>query len=298
MVAVAPGRRWTAGPERLDKVVAALESMPRGEARRLIEAGGVWVDGRRIVRQSESVAEGSEVRVVHDALRHAQAARVAQEAGRGPVVLLDGPVAVLWKPPGMPVEPTRDARAGTLLAWVQDEIGAKRAAFHQRLDREAQGVLPVVLDPRWNARYAEALRGGAVGRLYRALLEGPVRDGSWCHRTAEGRTAITPAELPADRAAIDPDVMLSDVKSLGERDSASLVEVRLRTGRTHQIRVQARAEGAPVRGDLRYGRGHPGGLHLVSFRCWWRSVRVEVPVALLPPWARAESAEGQSDLGI
>lgn len=283
-------------PERLDKVVAALTGCSRGEARRLAEAGGVFVDGVRLRRLSALVPEGARVEVHGGATAIEARAERREAEGEGPRVLLDGPVAILWKPAGMPVEPTRQARAGTLLAWVEDVLGAKEAAFHQRLDREAQGLLPVVLDPRWNGRFARALREGRVGRRYRAWVEGApgAGQGRWAHlqeRHGERRRAL-PTDLGDDALVARPDGMLSHYRVERVGADGALLTVELRTGRTHQIRLQAAAEGLPVRGDLRYGRPDPAGLHLVASYCsvdLGRDGRadLDVPAELLPPWARA-----------
>jgi 23S rRNA pseudouridine1911/1915/1917 synthase len=265
-VPVGEERTWSGGPERLDRAVAELFGLSRRAARACVDAGGVFVDGTRVRRQSIELKPGARVRCV----------REAAELSAGPtqeprVLWADACLAVVWKPAGMPVEPTQQAAAGTLVEWFRRQ--GRRVTFHQRLDREATGLLVAVLDPRMNVAVARDLREGRVHRAYRVVVEGrPEGEGRWVHRQVErgSRREALPWDGPLPAPPWPPDLMVARWRRVGELDAGAVLDVLLDTGRTHQIRLQAAAEGHPVRGDARYGRAHPAGLHLSC-------VRVELP---------------------
>ncbi len=177
------------------------------------------------------------------------------------VLYRDRWLAVVHKPPGMPVQSTRRGAEGTLEPWLRALDGVTYVAFHHRLDAAARGLLVVGLHEHANRGLAKAFRERLAVRKYRVLVHGePAADeGEWRH--VEGRRGKERVALPDGPGK----PMVSRWRKLAQRGARALLEVRLETGRTHQIRLQAAAEGMPVVGDVVYGFGERGGLRLQAY---------------------------------
>ncbi|MBW1877177.1 MAG: RluA family pseudouridine synthase [Deltaproteobacteria bacterium] len=146
---------------------------------------------------------------------------------------------VVDKPTGLATQPTRSGEAN-LYDHVQGE--EDYVALHHRLDRPASGLILLAVHRDANVALARAFREHQVEREYRAVLYGETVGGQWC-RPLEGKPAHT------------------EVVWMGQGSGMTAVQVRLRTGRHHQIRQHAAMEGTPVVGDRRYageaGRAWP-----------------------------------------
>lgn len=146
-------------------------------------------------------------------------------------VFRDRWLLVVDKPFGCPTQRTRADEEG-LYEQLTSRHG--RVGLHHRLDRPASGLVLFTLDPAADRPVAEALRRHRIERRYLAVLYGDVADARW-EMPVEGRPART------------------DVRRLGGASALTAAELRLHTGRKHQIRVQAAMAGAAVVGDRRYG---------------------------------------------
>jgi len=215
--------------------MASSFGISRGEARRVIAAGGAWLNGRRCKIASRACGPGDEIA----AYRESTPPEEPGEPGEPGVVWSDGRLAVVDKPAGMPSAATRHGDRGTLEAWARERFGA-RVHLPHRLDRRASGLLLIVVDPRCNRAVAAQFETGELGRVYRVVTDA---EPPWRQRRLEGT-------LEGKRAVLS-------YRCVGP----CTLEVRLETGRTHQIRRQLASIGCPVAGDPRYG-GSRGPLQL------------------------------------
>ncbi len=238
--------------ERLDRALAArAEVGTRSQSERLLRKGAVLVDG--VPRpKSHRLERGS---VVEVALPAAQPA-VAPEPVTVRVIWEDDHLAVLDKPPGLAVHPGAGGAAATLLPQLLT-LGATggddpdRPGIVHRLDRDTSGLLVVARSDDGYAGLQEAIRGRDVERRYLALVRGRPRSRTGRIDAAIGRDRRDPTRRSLDTD--EPREAVTHFELVELLRQHALLEVRLETGRTHQIRVHLAAIELPVAGDPQYG---------------------------------------------
>jgi 23S rRNA pseudouridine1911/1915/1917 synthase len=252
-VVVGPGQ---AG-RRLDAVLAEAEDIEsRAEAQRLIEAGAVTVNGLQRAKRHVLVA-GDAVEAVLPAARPVGELR-AEDLGV-PVVFADDHLLVVDKPAGMVTHPSRGHSTGTLVhgllaGGIAGGDDPERPGIVHRLDRDTSGLMLVARDDRTHRRLARMMRDRQVDRRYLALVHGPFPPALTVDRPIgrDPRRRTRQAVVPVGgREAV------THFRRLEEIGDLALVEARLETGRTHQVRVHLESAGHPVFGDPVYGRGRP-----------------------------------------
>ena len=245
---------------RLDRFIRKRSRvLSRIRARDLLEAGAVFLNGRRVKIASRPLRLGDRVEVFPPPPPMSSGPPAGMKPYR--VVYEDGAVIVVDKASGVLVQPTPQGDRGTLLALVRRHLRAKQSGKRQpylglihRIDRETSGLLLFSLRGAANRVLAEQFRTHSIRRRYLALVWGNVTEESGTirqrllrpspHRRRttvrggeRGKTAVTHYRLRERFGA------------------ATLLEVTLETGRTHQIRVHLTEQGYPVVGDKVYGRG-------------------------------------------
>jgi 23S rRNA pseudouridine1911/1915/1917 synthase len=245
------------GGVRLDQALAQL--FPQYSRNRLqvwLKAGHITIDGelaapRRIVDGGERVL--LEPPPAPDALPKAQ--RMALK-----IVYEDAQILVVDKPAGLVVHPGAGVPDGTLMNGLlahAPQLGAvPRAGIVHRLDKDTSGLLVVAKTVEAQAHLAQQLAERSVRRLYLALVQGdPPASGAIdapVGRDSRARTrmAVTHRGKPAR----------TRYRVLERYGRAALVECRLETGRTHQIRVHFQHIRHPLVGDTVYRRGTRHGI--------------------------------------
>lgn len=134
-----------------------------------------------------------------------------------------------------------------------------------RLDRPVGGLLVFARTSKAAARLSEDIRKNNIGRTYTALVHGKAQaEGTLVHYLVKDeKTNMVKAY---DKPCKDGKEAILDYRLLNYENGMSRVEITLRTGRAHQIRVQMAKSGHPIYGDMRYGKGEKGHINLFCNR--------------------------------
>lgn len=238
--------------ERADVALAHLAHVPRSAAQRALRDGAVTVAGRR-VRPSHRL-EGGDVLSGEVAIRETGPPRA--EAIDVEIVYEDDRVMVVSKPPGLVSHPAAGAETGTLVNALLSLgrplalAGTERPGIVHRLDKDTSGLLLVAKDDLAHEHLVTAMRERSIDRRYLALVKGALPSDTGTVDAPLDRHPARRTQM-AVAAGGRPAVTHWTVMAVGE--GASLVEVKLETGRTHQIRVHMAHLGHPVLGDRTYG---------------------------------------------
>jgi len=243
--------------ERLDVFLAKNRVChSRNQVAKLIGAGQVQVNGASDVKSSYKVRAGEQIQVTIPAATPSE-----HQAQDIPLEILfeDDDLVVVNKPAGLSCHPGAGHSSGTLVNALLFQVknlssigGVERPGLVHRLDKETSGVLVVAKNDFTHLGLAEQFKKRTTHRVYWALAAGVPRKASGeirslLARHPNDRKRFASNEYRGKNAATYYQVK----KSFGRL--ASLLEVKLQTGRTHQIRVHLSELGHPVLGDTLYG---------------------------------------------
>ncbi len=257
-----------AGPARLDAWLAArMPDIGRNRAKRLIQEGHVAIGGRTIVEPKRPVKPGETV--VVDVPPPVPAEPAAEPIALD-VVYEDDTLIVIDKPAGLVVHPAAGHHGGTLvnalLAHAGDSLsgigGVARPGIVHRLDKDTSGLMVVAKTDRAHralaAQFADHGRTGPLERSYLAVVWGSPARTTGTVDAPLGRSTKNREKIAIVRSGGREAITHYRVEERygpPAKPLASLVECRLETGRTHQIRVHMASIGHPLVGDRAYGSG-------------------------------------------
>ena len=232
--------------------------------------GAVWLtrgrNTQRLRRAKRVLRVGDRVHLYYDA-------EILARTPAEPTLISDvGAYSVWRKPYGMLSQGTRWGDHCTILRWAERHLKPERSAFTvHRLDRAASGLIIVAHSKTMAAALSEMFRNRMLEKHYRVLVNGDFSQQPNPRRVEqpiEGKEAIS--EFSLQRV----------------EDQRSIIDVRIETGRKHQIRRHLAGLGYPVIGDRLYGHGEEDGMdlqltaYLLRFRCPVNDVPVEYRLPL------------------
>jgi 23S rRNA pseudouridine1911/1915/1917 synthase len=250
----------TGAGTRLDRFLAAsLDGLSRSRLKALIEEGQVSCAGETITEPSYRVKQGQTFAII---VPDAKPAAPEPQAMALNVLYEDEDLIVIDKPAGLVVHPAPGNQSGTLvnalLAHCGDSLsgigGVKRPGIVHRLDKDTSGLIIAAKNDRAHESLSAQFGTRTVERAYLALVWGIPRPGNGDIEGNIGRSARDRKKMAVRRTG--GKAALTHYKVIRRFGTvASLVECRLATGRTHQIRVHLAHMGHPVMGDAQYGGG-------------------------------------------
>jgi len=248
---------------RLDRfLAAALPGFSRSRLRQLLEEEAVFLGARKIKDPNHRVKPGDSYSVIVPPT--ASAIPQGQDIPLT-VVYEDKDLIVIDKPAGLVVHPAAGNPDGTLVNALIAHCGEKNLAIGgearpgivHRLDKDTSGLLVAAKNERAMTSLAKQFANHTIERAYNAIVWGSPRDSTGLIESQIGRSQFDRKRMAVLRAGgKTARTRYKVIEKFGPaaRPFASLIECRLETGRTHQIRVHLTHLGHPLVGDPQYGR--------------------------------------------
>ena len=278
--------------ERIDAALARLFGLSRSRAAEVIGAGDVSIDGRPVAK-SDRVHAGAWLEVTLPP-PPAAPAPVAEPIPGMAILYEDDDLVVVNKPIGVAAHPTTGWTGPTVIGGllgaghtVATSGAAERQGIVHRLDANTTGAMVVAKSEVAYSRLKQAFRDREVDKRYHALVQGhpdPFRGTVDApidrHPSGDGRFAVVAGGKPS----------VTHYDTLEAFRAATLLEIRLETGRTHQIRVHMSALRHPCVGDLLYGADPTLAARLHLTRQWLHAVRLGFEHPTQGHWVEFEAA--------
>jgi 23S rRNA pseudouridine1911/1915/1917 synthase len=257
-------------PMRLDRFLAAsAPQFSRSRIQRFIRDGLIVVNGS-VPRARDIVRSGDRIILVEPAV---QAIDLLPEEIALSVLYEDADLIVLNKQAGISVHPGAGRNRGTLvnalLAHCKNlsGIGGKeRPGIVHRLDKETSGCVVVAKNDFAHVELSRQFAARTVDKIYLALVAGKLRSKSGTIVAAIARDRVHRKKMTIARSGGRK--AKTDFKAVRSGRDATLLECRLHSGRTHQIRVHLKHLGHPILGDSLYGGRRSGGFPRQMLHAW------------------------------
>ena len=255
--------------ERLDVFVSRwLPDVTRSRVQNLLSEGMILVDGKT-VKAGYKLKTGNLVQVVLPQLKELSAEPEAMDLE---ILYEDDDLAIVNKPRGLVVHPAAGHESGTLvnglLHHFQGKLsginGVMRPGIVHRIDKDTSGLLVICKSDRAHQGLSDLLKDHDIERVYHAVVHGSFSK-------TEGTVDAPIGRMDSDRKKMcvraDGRRAITHYRVLEQYDGFSYVELRLETGRTHQIRVQFASRGMPLVGERKYSElNDPCEIALWSYR--------------------------------
>jgi 23S rRNA pseudouridine1911/1915/1917 synthase len=255
---------------RLDRFLAqSARELSRSRIQALIREGFVTVNGDA-PRARDSVRAGDRIVLVEPPV---QAIDLVPEKIVLSVLFEDNDLIVINKPAGISVHPGAGRKRGTLVNALLSHCknlsgigGEERPGIVHRLDKETSGCLVVAKNDFAHTDLSRQFAARTVEKVYLALVAGKLRRGSGTISAAIARHRVHRKKMAIAREGGRE--ARTDFKVVRSGRDASLLECRLHSGRTHQIRVHLQHLGHPILGDTVYGGRRAGNFPRQMLHAW------------------------------
>ncbi len=243
--------------KRIDAYLADyMHNFSRAKIQNEIKKGAVLVNSKEI-KPSYIVKEGDIIDIIIPADFSTE---ITPENIPLDIVWEDENMLVINKPSGILTHPTSIETSGTLVNALLYKYGEnlsningefRRGILH-RLDRNTSGLLMIAKNNKTHEYLVDKMKAGKITKKYLAIVKGIISENEFVINKPIGRNLSQPHKMAVRE---DGKESISIVKVLERFKDASLVEIQLITGRTHQIRVHMASIGHPVYNDTLYGFG-------------------------------------------
>lgn len=245
------------GNIRLDVFVAQnSKDLSRTMIQKLIEEGQIQVNGQN-KKISYKVQEGDNITINIPEVKE-----IGLKAQNIPVEVVyeDNDIIVVNKPKGMVVHPANGNLDGTLVNAIMAKCkeslsgigGELRPGIVHRLDKDTSGLLIVAKNDKAHIQMSEAIKNREVKKIYIALVRGIVQEDEATINMPIGRSTKDRKKMAVTKNGKEA---VTHFKVLKRYPRYTLLEIKIDTGRTHQIRVHMAEIGHPVVGDMVYSNG-------------------------------------------
>lgn len=242
---------------RLDSyIVTEDKDLSRATIQRLSEEGNILVNGT-IKKNSYKVKTGDIIEINIPEIKETKL-----EAQDIPIEIVyeDSDIIVVNKPKGLVVHPANGNPDGTLVNAImnicKDSLsgigGEKRPGIVHRLDKDTSGLLIIAKNDKAHINMSEQIKNRKVGKKYIALVRGVIKENEATINMPIARSKKDRKKMAVDKNGKEA---ITHFKVLKRYNNYTLLEIKIDTGRTHQIRVHMSEIGHPVIGDEVYSNG-------------------------------------------
>lgn len=241
--------------KRVDIFSSEVTGISRSQIQKLIDKGSLLVNEKPVARNYRLKPND----IIHLIIKEKTCEELIPEPLPVKIQYQDKHLIVVDKPPGMVVYPAAGHNRGTLMNAIKYHskslatIGSPlRPGIVHRLDKDTSGTMVVALDDKAYYSLIEQFKNRTIKRRYLALIYGNIKENS-------GAIAVKIGRSESDRKKMSTRVKrgkeaITLWRVIERFQNATLIEVKLKTGRTHQIRVHFASIGHPVLGDRTYGK--------------------------------------------
>lgn len=249
---------------RIDAYIAAIDKdISRTAIKKLIDDKIVTVNGEP-TKNSYKIKAGD---VIEYELPEAKSVDIVAQDIPLDIVYEDDDIVVVNKPKGLVVHPANGNWDGTLVNAIMAKCkeslsgigGEIRPGIVHRLDKDTSGLLIIAKNDKAHLNLSEQIKNREVKKIYYALVRGVVAENDATINMPIARSSKDRKKMAVDKAGKEA---ITHFKVLRRFDKYTLLEVKIDTGRTHQIRVHLSQIGYPVVGDEVYSNGkNEFGIH-------------------------------------